>query len=179
MDGSCCLAAVSHLLQKMYFTLSADGDKACQDPLPEFSWWQRHRPCRPHRAATTEGGWNRRSSSQRGGERLFWLSMWLFPTVWASFQKHRFLLSSYSGGLRLLKVQRVLWAFVSCWDNAGLISSLAETNNLGEMLQGLINNNSVILYVLITNFVLGEKCIFSPSLELEHRAGYMTKLLWH
>lgn len=56
-------------------------------------------------------------------------------------------------GPRPLKEQSVLWSFVSCWDNMGLISCVAGTNNsLGEMLQGLINNIAVVHEILISKF---------------------------
>lgn len=81
-----------------------------------------------------------------------------------SFWKHGFLLASYTRGLRLLKVQCVLWAFVSRWDNVGLISCLAGTNNsLDEKFQGLINNYAVIHNMLISQFIPAEKQIYSLS----------------
>lgn len=51
----------------------------------------------------------------------------------------------------------------------GLISCLAGTNNsLGEMLQGLINNNAVIHYILISKFIPAETdfhTVYQFSLE--------------
>ncbi len=47
----------------------------------------------------------------------------------------------------------------------GLISCLAGTNNsLGEMLQGLINNNAVTHYILISKFIPAVKQIFALSI---------------
>lgn len=47
-----------------------------------------------------------------------------------------------------------------------LISCLAGTkNSLGEMLQGLINNNAVIRYILISKLIPAEKKIFTLSIR--------------
>ena len=112
------LVYCASFIQKMYSTLSADGDRACQDPFPAF----------------------------HGGS-------WTDPlTRMSSYNMDRW------NGFRLPKVECVLWAFVSHWYNLGLISSLTGTNNsLCEKLQGLINNNAVIHYILISKLIPAER----------------------
>lgn len=153
----------------MYFTLSADGDKACQDPFPGI-----HGGSRADLLTRTSSynvkGWNGKDQfvlNVRGGWWLFWFSCSspqcecrsiVLETGLSSKQLHE--------GVSLLKVQCVLWAFVSRWDNVGLISCLAGTNNsLGEMLRGLINNNAVIHYILISKFIPAEKLNFTLSIR--------------
>lgn len=56
----------------------------------------------------------------------------------------------------------------------GLISCLAGTNNgLGEMLQGLINNNAVIHNILISKFMLRNKFLDWSLNILTHKICYM------
>lgn len=177
------MAAAALLLwlisQENVLQLSSDGDKdlflgvlggSGADPLTCMSSYSVDR-------------WNGNFQIICNSRRMvFYISTATPPSVGreASFWKHSFLLSIYTRRHRLLKVQSVLWAFVSCWDNMGLISCLAGTNNsLGEMLQGLINNIAVIKYILISKWIPAEKQIWPcPSrLECKHPNTYAYTLI--
>lgn len=152
----------------MYFTLSADGDKACQDPSPDIHGGSRIDPLTCMSSYNIDV-WNERCLILVNRGRGWWLfGCFDFSVLLPSASKvlllwkHGLRLTSYTRGLRLLKIQCVLWAFVSRWDNVGLINCLAGTNNsLDEKLWGLINNNAVKHYILLSKFIPAEKQTFT------------------